>query len=1757
MKQSKKSIFQYSFIPTMFGLLLFLVSVPASVFGLALYDNFSEPVIDEERWKEPEFVREIKDSKLRLKVRSTVAVTSPVMSGISARNPATMNSIEVKVTPRTHYNPSGASVMAAIAGRFYNDGTGSPEVFTGDVQAILRVGGSGQTPIFEWVVVRHNHSTNVDPTDFVAGGQFVILPEIDNTYKLFIGWDGTVFTFKVNEELLTYTPTTPRNSANMPFRGIYTRISANTGKEAVASARFDDFKVNGELYDDFSASAIDTSKWYNYEFVREIVDGRLRLKVRTGQDMTAPAFSGLSIAIPGMIRAMEAKITPVVLQSAPNGTARARVQGGWFYNDGTAGGGFIGDVSAVVGVEPKDGALRGVWYVVKHTDATNPDIVTPIATGTFTKPIVLGSTYAVSLKWDWKTIFLSFDGEEAAFTPTTAINPPNNPPFWVPRTRIQQRDGSDLMGEAYYDDVKVAYRMVQLPVTGQVKCYDATGTEIPCSGTGQDGDIGTGVLWPDPRFGVVYCNSAGPCADQTGDCDGNSSNDVVIDNLTALMWSRNANLPGGTRTWADAVSWANDLTLCGVSGWHLANINELESLVNVGQANQATWLTSKGFTNVQQERYWSSSYNNNASWDGWTLNMATGVIHGWGKGSGFYAWPVHHTSQTALAAVPKTGQRVSMIPGDDGDIRAGVLWAMPRLNDNLDGTVRDNLTSLVWAKDTNAPGPAPCSPGLNKTWTDALAHIQCLNTSAYLGHADWRLPNRKEILSLFDRSQSEPALPPGHPFQNVGGSKLYWTSSTVTATATCAWSVYLGNNDALIQDKGNTLYVWPVRDGYSGPEPSVHSDHYPEGYYALLGVKDTTRMASSVGVTGPGIEGTLELVYADGYWLPPWVFSGNPNPLFLGAILPATPVTYTFTITISGVLVGSHVVTIQRSVSGYVTDFATNLCPTGSVSGPVTFSWTPIANVERQEIELLENGLPIWRLFHLPPSQTSVPYTGPALSAGKAYSYWIVSSIYGNNSLAPGQFSFSEVPVYTLTLNKTGSGTVTSSPTGISCGSVCNATFNQGTPVTLTATPAETYCFIGWSGGGCSGTGTCTVTMNTNAQINAPFTLCSSMCTFTRTLPQYYMPGVAFPVAINAVPSCVPEGQNYWALEEEVPPGWTVTTISDSGTYDPTQHKVFWIISTNASQPRTLSYAITSPAQESGTKTFSGVAAVSGTIYTVGGNAAMSANPGYHPADTAFNWTVDIAEFTAYGAAWKHGDNWPQGWNPIPIGFVTNAAYIWKKFDGSRYQYDPALGAPPACWIPAALSSPAATHAVATTGTATRSLPAAYIPAVPFLVSISVTPSGDTVAYAVEETPPDGWVVSGISESGEWDSTNKKIKWGIFFDANPRTLTYTVTPPEGATGLKVFAGTGSFNGTDAAITGNTAIDVQQKYALTLNKSGNGTVFSSPSGINCGSTCSASYLPGSVVTLTPTADTGNVFAYWSGACTGEIPTCIVTMNADATVQAVFVSSKTKANKLTVTKVKTSQGDGTVTSSDGTINCGKDCVEDFYPNAPVVLTATANPGSTFTGWSTPCSGTGTCTVTMDKAYTVKATFVGPSVLTVTRTLQKKGAGAITSTPDGINCGTTCKKGFIRDTVVTLTATPAPGSTFTGWSTPCSGTGTCTVTMDKAYTIKGTFEGPSVLTVTRVSAKKGRGTVTSAPPGIDCGSTCKAGFTKGATITLTATADPGSVFTGWAAPCSGSGACTVTLNKDTSIKATFAGSVAGFEVEEALYHYGPDGE
>jgi phospholipase C len=156
-----------------------------------------------------------------------------------------------------------------------------------------------------------------------------------------------------------------------------------------------------------------------------------------------------------------------------------------------------------------------------------------------------------------------------------------------------------------------------------------------------------------------------------------------------------------------------------------------------------------------------------------------------------------------------------------------------------------------------------------------------------------------------------------------------------------------------------------------------------------------------------------------------------------------------------------------------------------------------------------------------------------------------------------------------------------------------------------------------------------------------------------------------------------------------------------------------------------------------------------------------------------------------------------------------------------------------------------------------------------------------------------------------------------------------------------------------------------QFTLTVSPTGSGTVTSAPAGINCGTTCSATFPAGTSITLTASPAASNTFSGWSGACSGTAK-CTVVLNADTNVGAAF------SGPLSLAVSVAGPGTGVITSTPAGINCGQTCSSTFKAGTSVTLNAVPAANSTFAGWSGACSGTAACTIKGANAVAVTATF-----------------------------------------------------------------------------------------------------------------------------------------------------------------------------------------
>jgi len=270
--------------------------------------------------------------------------------------------------------------------------------------------------------------------------------------------------------------------------------------------------------------------------------------------------------------------------------------------------------------------------------------------------------------------------------------------------------------------------------------------------------------------------------------------------------------------------------------------------------------------------------------------------------------------------------------------------------------------------------------------------------------------------------------------------------------------------------------------------------------------------------------------------------------------------------------------------------------------------------------------------------------------------------------------------------------------------------------------------------------------------------------------------------------------------------------------------------------------------------------------------------------------------------------------------------------------------------------------------------------------------------------------------------------------------------------------------------------------------GEGTVVSHPAGIACRADqdCQATFTRSRRLELTAAAALGHRFAGWSRDCDGT-KRCIITADSRQTVvHARFVADPT-AVRLTVD----ARGDGLgrVTSRQSGIDCGELCSTSYRRGTRVLLSATAQPCSSFAGWTDPACTTAarnTCPIALDRSRNVVARFArtaqapdrpgrgltgssaggpgaparpttpaNPYLLTVL----VSGPGTVSSTPDGIDaCTRQCSSAFPEGRRIVLTATASKGSSFPGWTDrACTTTtrDTCTVILDRSRDISARFD------------------------------------------------------------------------------------------------------
>jgi len=328
------------------------------------------------------------------------------------------------------------------------------------------------------------------------------------------------------------------------------------------------------------------------------------------------------------------------------------------------------------------------------------------------------------------------------------------------------------------------------PDTGQTECYDTTG-EISCPQPGEP-FFGQDAQYAGPARSYTKLGDGGvELPDNALHADKGGEWTLTRDNVTGLVWEikTEAN-KSDTYTWQDAqeifVAGLNTSNFGGFSDWRLPTVQELATLVNAGIPSPGPVINTGWFPQTGSAGYWSCTPQASDTSGAWRV----GFVHG------------------------DVDYYVGSSKGCVRAVRAGQPGSPDHLILNGDGTVTDLQSGLMWQMET-APG--------TYTWELALSYVQGLNSEAYLGYSDWRLPNRNELQSLLDYSRSRPSIDASLVADTV--SPFYWSSTTHTGNPAEAWPVdFWYGYIPCYYGKSSSFSVRAVRAGQSGsPDDSLIS----------------------------------------------------------------------------------------------------------------------------------------------------------------------------------------------------------------------------------------------------------------------------------------------------------------------------------------------------------------------------------------------------------------------------------------------------------------------------------------------------------------------------------------------------------------------------------------------------------------------------------------------------------------------------------------------------------------------------------------------------------------------------------------------------------------------------------------------------------------------------------------------------------------------------------------------------------------------
>ncbi|MEX2534115.1 MAG: Ig-like domain-containing protein [Trueperaceae bacterium] len=741
-------------------------------------------------------------------------------------------------------------------------------------------------------------------------------------------------------------------------------------------------------------------------------------------------------------------------------------------------------------------------------------------------------------------------------------------------------------------------------------------------------------------------------------------------------------------------------------------------------------------------------------------------------------------------------------------------------------------------------------------------------------------------------------------------------------------------------------------------------------------------------------------------------------------------------------------------------------------------------------------------------SFTYTPDSGA--TGGDSFSYRARDSS-GNLSQAVGvSIAITELESFLLSVDVTGlgNGTVTSNPSGINCGTDCNEAFKDGTSVTLTASEGPGSRFTGWGDGACSGSSpTCVVNMNSDKVVRANFELTTFPLSYSR---EGEGQGT---ITLSPMGAGCGDGCQSYTYDQNV----VLTAVEAEGS-----DFAGWSGDCSGNEPVCDVDMTEARSVVARFETEPPVVEHELTVAVTEGTDGSVTNPGTIdcPGDCKHNFTQgETITLTANdGPDWNFTE-WGGDCSEA-TGKTCQVTMSQARNVSAEFQ----MTAPPVVEHELTVAVTEGTDG-SVTNPGTIDCPGDC--------KHNFT-QGETITLTANDGPDWNFTEWGGDCS---EATGPVCELEMLDDRSATAMFAPEQPPP------------------------------QTLEVDIEGSGQGSVASTPDGIDCPGVCEFDFDEGTEVELNATAGADSLFSDWNGCDDPQGSTCTVVMNGPKTVEAVFTQVVTQPTEHTLTTRVSGDGDGSVTSSPGTIDCPAECEDDFEEGEQVTLTAVPADTSELDSW-TGCDETADleCIVTISTDRTVSATFTPlPQENEATVLLNGDGDGTVTSAPDGIDCTSAsepegCSATFAETTTVSLEATASEGSNFSGWNGDCTGTGSCSFSMSEPREVTATFDlATATIFQLTISPQPSLGTVTSEDEGIDCGpdaNDCSEEYEEGSPVQLTARPAPDASFVDWTNACSGEDStCSLTIDQNQTLTATFDEQVA--EPEEVELHLAFIGE